>query len=228
MTVALVQISPVASWTGANTCTPTLSAGATANNLIVLPWSHEQFDGNSVAQSSPGFSVATIINQSGDVTATGCLYKVAVGGETSAVITNTTAGSSTQSFGAANAVEFTGLDPNIPFVAADSNTAVQNAGTTLVVSSGNPLSESAGVAIATFSCPGSMAGGTAPPSGWTAINSDLAGGNVTAYLIFASTAQLSASIGTITTANQMAASISIFKIPTRSAGRTQQMMMGMG
>ncbi len=210
--MAFVQKSTsTGSFGGTNSATPgAMSAGATAGNLLVLGWGHQQFDSNTVAMAATGYSSAGSINAPTPLSACGILYKVAAGGETNATANSTTAGAAGSSFGDALLAEFSGLSAT-PYVSADSATN-QNNGTTLTVSSSNPLSESSGLAVASFAGNASLAGGTWPPAGWTSLLADPAGGNTNlAYLIFSSNAQLTASIGTISSGCRMVATLSIFK-----------------
>lgn len=219
MAVALVQISgSKGAFAGGNTATPgALAAGATANNLLVAPYGHQQYDFDTAAVTAPGFSPANSVIAS-DVTLAGCLYKIAAGAETGATFTNTTAGLPANSFGDVIIAEFSGLDAIAPYVAGDSNDGEGSGITSLTVSSANPLSENAGVAIASFASDQSMVGGSWPPAGWNSLVDDLGGDQIAiAYLIFSSNAQLTAAISSISAAGNIAATVTIFKAATSSS-----------
>jgi hypothetical protein len=221
MSVALVQQSAsVGNFSGTNSAAtgvfPT-SGVATAGNLLVLPWGHQQYDGHSVAQAATGYSSAGAANQGANHAAAGILYKLAAGGESAATVTNTTAGTSGNSYGTATLAEFSGLDGTAPYVSADSATN-SGVGTSASLSSSNPLSESSGLAVAVYAANTTMTGATDPPTGWTDLITLAAGGNlvVACYLIFSSSAQLNPALGAFTSA-EWAATISIFKAATAAS-----------
>lgn len=209
--VAFVQKSTsVGNFGGSNTCTPgAMSAGATAGNLLILPYGHGQQDSASQSQTATGYT-ATNSATSG-TSKVGCFYLVATGGETSATIANSTSGSAAYSYGDAVLAEFSGLAAT-PYVSADSATNTGSNVTSLAVSSANPLSETSGLAVIVYDANLSLGGKTWPQSGWTSLDTDV-NGNATliAYLIFNSNAQLITSLGTITTPDNIAGALTVFK-----------------
>ena len=220
MTTAFVQKSTTAGkFAGTDAAAPgAFSGGAAAGNLLVFPWSHLQFDQFSTSMTVAGYSAAKVVNQASNISSTGLLYKVATGGETTATMNVVNGGTSANSFGQNYLAEFSGLDAATPYVVTDSNTAT-GVSQNLTVSSGNPLSQAAGVAVATFVGNNSLAGATIPPAGWTTIYADATTGEtptVHAYLIYSSAAQLTAALGTATASSQWAATINIFKAASGS------------
>lgn len=214
MSVLFVQTSTsVGSMAGTNTATPAMAAGATVNNLLILPYAHLQFDAGTQTETAPGFTAANSIIGPSNAPLAGCLYKVAAGGETNATLTNTTSGTAANSFGDVVLAEFSGLANVSPYVSADSNTASGAAVTSLSVSSSNPLSQTSGLAVVCYADAQSLAGHTWPTAGgWISLDNDAnANGCLIEYLIFSSNAQLTASLETLNTAGNIAATITIFK-----------------
>jgi hypothetical protein len=214
VSIALVQQSAAtATWSASYTASPTLPANSTANNVVLIPCQHAQFDDNTTSYSASGYSATPPANQASAIVGAGLLYKVTTGGAETPTVNAITAGGAGDSYGTCGLAEFSGLNTSSPFVSADSNTAT-GVGTALSVSTGNPLSQASALIVAVYSGNGSLAGGTWPPAGWTNLWSNLAQGWAFAFIIVASNAQVTAAM-TITTALQWAASLTVF---TAAAG----------
>jgi len=216
MSIALVQQSAAAtSFSASYTSSPTLPGNSTANNLIVIPVSHSQFDGpGDCTFSATGYTAVQTINQVSGVISTAFLYKVTAGGSETPAVTVSTSGSAANSFGQSALAEFSGCGAS-PYVSADSNTAGGNS-TAPSVSTGNPLSESNALIIVSFQA------GTAlnswPPSSWTNMFNNLSNGWGMAYLVVSSNAQITAA-ATLASAGPWAGSIVVFKAASAGGGK---------
>lgn len=214
MAVTVVQVSSAsAAWTASFNCNPTLPSSSTTGNRIIALATHQQFDApGATTISAAGYGADLLITQAFNRATAAVLDKSAAGAAETPTFTASNSGTAANSFGNMVLLEVAGLASS-PFVLSDSGVNSGN-GTALSVASAATLSEASGIAVVAISGTQSMAGGTWPPAGWTDIHSSLTGNYCAfAYVIFSTTAQLTAAMS-ITTGEQWAGALAIFAAPS--------------
>jgi hypothetical protein len=228
-TPIVVQISAAASFGATDTAAPTLSGVTSGNDLICIVM-HQDY-GNSSATFTVVDSVGSTAYNN-DIYVTGASgevqveiasnYAVAAGSHTATV---TASGNATQSFGAAVLIEVSGLQANgLDKTASNSgNSSTPTTGTT------SALAGTGELAIVAVSMGASMAGGTFPPAGYTALVSSPAGTfSDCDYQLSASSSGMSAAWGTTTNPNQWAGAIAVYKAALAAPYSSSMGLCGVG
>lgn len=209
MTITVVQTGTLGDFNEASlSATSTISASAAGNRIILAGW-HEDAGGasGSIAVSDgTSYSMDLINVHSSSFDYLFCASRVNAGGGTTGVTATYSTGSTANSRGRCVALEVSGLAASA-FDSTNSAKAGIVTSTTPTVTSGSPITNPS-LVICCFQASSTLSGATVPPSGFTQLASDLAAATGSfgwcGYGIFASTAAVTAALGTVASTNWVA------------------------